>query len=67
MHNHLSDDPTQSQADAQMNKTIIDIAKPLGISVTPPPPEAHPDKAPMQDRRFPASTGRNFARTKAKE
>ena len=28
-----SDDPTPSQADIQMTKAIIDIAKPLGIAV----------------------------------
>jgi DNA repair protein RadC len=33
VHNHPSGDPTPSQADIQMTKAIIDIAKPLGISV----------------------------------
>jgi DNA repair protein RadC len=33
IHNHPSGDPTPSQADIQMTKQIIDIAKPLGISV----------------------------------
>jgi DNA repair protein RadC len=33
IHNHPSGDPTPSQADIQMTKSIIDIAKPLGISV----------------------------------
>ena len=33
LHNHPSGDPTPSQADIQMNKAIIDIARPLGISV----------------------------------
>lgn len=33
MHNHPSGDPSPSQADIQMTKAIIDIAKPLGISV----------------------------------
>jgi DNA repair protein RadC len=33
VHNHPSGDPTPSQADIQMTKTIIDIAKPLGIAV----------------------------------
>ena len=33
MHNHLSGDPTVSQADIQMTKAIIDITGPLGISV----------------------------------
>jgi DNA repair protein RadC len=32
MHNHPSGDPTLSQADIQMTKAIIDIAKPLGIA-----------------------------------
>ncbi len=33
VHNHPSGDPTPSQADVQMTKAIIEIAKPLGISV----------------------------------
>jgi DNA repair protein RadC len=33
VHNHPSGDPTPSQADIQMTKTIMDIASPLGISV----------------------------------
>ncbi|WP_404655744.1 JAB domain-containing protein [Bradyrhizobium sp. USDA 336] len=33
MHNHPSGDPSPSQADIQMTKAIIDIAKPLGIAV----------------------------------
>jgi DNA repair protein RadC len=33
VHNHPSGDPTPSQADIQMTKAIVDIAKPLGISV----------------------------------
>jgi DNA repair protein RadC len=33
VHNHPSGDPTPSQADIQMTKTIVDIATPLGISV----------------------------------
>jgi DNA repair protein RadC len=33
MHNHPSDDPSPSQADIQMAKSIIEIAKPLGIAV----------------------------------
>ena len=33
VHNHPSGDPTPSQADIQMTKAIIDIARPLGISV----------------------------------
>jgi DNA repair protein RadC len=32
-HNHPSGDPTPSHADIQMTQSIIDIAKPLGISV----------------------------------
>jgi DNA repair protein RadC len=32
MHNHPSGDPP-SQADIQMTKAIVDIAKPLGIAV----------------------------------
>jgi DNA repair protein RadC len=33
VHNHPSGDPTPSRADIQMTQTIIEIAKPLGISV----------------------------------
>lgn len=33
VHNHPSGDPTPSSADIQMTKTIIDVAKPLGIEV----------------------------------
>ncbi len=33
VHNHPSGDPTPSQADIQMTKAIVDIAKPLGITV----------------------------------
>ena len=33
VHNHPSGDPTPSQADIHMTKAIVDIAKPLGISV----------------------------------
>lgn len=33
LHNHPSGDPTPSRADIDMTKTIIDISKPLGISV----------------------------------
>lgn len=33
VHNHPSGDPTPSRADVTMTKTIIDTAKPLGISV----------------------------------
>lgn len=33
IHNHPSGDPTPSQADIQMTKSIIDISSPLGISV----------------------------------
>jgi DNA repair protein RadC len=33
VHNHPSGDPTPSQADIQMTKTIVDIARPLGIAV----------------------------------
>ncbi len=33
MHNHPSGDPTPSQADIQMTKSIVAIAAPLGISV----------------------------------
>jgi DNA repair protein RadC len=33
VHNHPSGDPTPSSADVQMTKAIVDIARPLGISV----------------------------------
>ena len=33
VHNHPSGDPTPSSADIQMTHAIIDVAKPLGISV----------------------------------
>jgi DNA repair protein RadC len=33
VHNHPSGDPAPSRADIQMTQSIIDIAKPLGISV----------------------------------
>jgi DNA repair protein RadC len=33
VHNHPSGDPTPSQADIQMTKAIVDVAKPLGIAV----------------------------------
>jgi DNA repair protein RadC len=33
VHNHPSGDPSPSSADVQMTKAIVDIAKPLGISV----------------------------------
>lgn len=33
VHNHPSGDPTPSQADIQMTKSIVDISSPLGISV----------------------------------
>jgi DNA repair protein RadC len=33
VHNHPSGDPTPSRADIQMTQQIIDVAKPLGISV----------------------------------
>jgi DNA repair protein RadC len=33
VHNHPSGDPTPSQADIAMTKTIVDVAKPLGIVV----------------------------------
>lgn len=33
VHNHPSGDPTPSHADIQMTKSIVEIAKPLGISV----------------------------------
>jgi DNA repair protein RadC len=33
VHNHPSGDPTPSQADIQMTKSVIEVSKPLGISV----------------------------------
>jgi len=33
VHNHPSGDPSPSQADIQMTRAIVDIAKPLGIAV----------------------------------
>src|ERR1035437_30139 len=33
LHNHPAGDPTPSRADIQMTQAIIDVAKPLGISV----------------------------------
>ena len=33
IHNHPSGDPTPSRADIDMTRTIIETAKPLGISV----------------------------------
>lgn len=33
VHNHPSGDPTPSRADIEMTKTIVDIAKPLGIEI----------------------------------
>ena len=33
VHNHPSGDPTPSRADIQMTKQIVDISKPLGITV----------------------------------
>ncbi len=33
IHNHPSGDPTPSRADIQMTLQIIEVAKPLGISV----------------------------------
>ena len=33
MHNHPSGDPTPSRADIQMTREIVEVAKPLGISV----------------------------------
>ncbi|MGH6768712.1 MAG: RadC family protein [Xanthobacteraceae bacterium] len=33
VHNHPSGDPTPSRADIQMTHAVIDVAKPLGISV----------------------------------
>jgi DNA repair protein RadC len=33
VHNHPSGDPAPSRADIQMTQSIVEIAKPLGISV----------------------------------
>jgi len=33
VHNHPGGDPTPSQADIEMTRVIIEVAKPLGISV----------------------------------
>lgn len=33
MHNHPSGDPTPSSADIAMTKQIVDVAKPLGVTV----------------------------------
>jgi DNA repair protein RadC len=33
VHNHPSGDPTPSRADIEMTKTIIEVAKPLGVTV----------------------------------
>jgi DNA repair protein RadC len=33
VHNHPSGDPTPSSADIKMTRDIVDIAKPLGITV----------------------------------
>lgn len=33
VHNHPSGDPTPSNADIEMTKSVVDIAKPLGIAV----------------------------------
>lgn len=33
VHNHPSGDPTPSRADIEMTKTIVDTAKPMGITV----------------------------------
>jgi DNA repair protein RadC len=33
VHNHPSGDPTPSRADIDMTRSVIDIAKPLGIAV----------------------------------
>ena len=33
VHNHPSGDPTPSRADIQMTKNVVEVAKPLGISV----------------------------------
>jgi len=33
VHNHPSGDPTPSTADIQMTKTLLEVAKPLGIAI----------------------------------
>ena len=33
VHNHPSGDPSPSSADVRMTKAIIDVAKPLGITI----------------------------------
>jgi DNA repair protein RadC len=33
VHNHPSGDPTPSRADVEMTKQIVEVAKPLGITV----------------------------------
>jgi DNA repair protein RadC len=33
VHNHPSGDPSPSAADVQMTKQIVEVAKPLGITV----------------------------------
>jgi len=33
VHNHPSGDPTPSTADVQMTRQIVDVAKPLGVTV----------------------------------
>ena len=33
VHNHPSGDPTPSQADIEMTRAIIEVARPLGIAV----------------------------------
>ena len=33
VHNHPGGDPTPSQADIEMTRVIVEVAKPLGISV----------------------------------
>lgn len=33
IHNHPSGDPTPSTADVQMTRQIVDVAKPLGVTV----------------------------------
>ena len=33
IHNHPSGDPTPSSADVTMTRAIVDVAKPLGITV----------------------------------
>jgi DNA repair protein RadC len=33
VHNHPSGDPTPSRADIDMTKAIVEVARPLGISV----------------------------------